>query len=60
MKVLLCSILLILILGLLFGGDDKENKRKRPLYQTVFLLGVLGWITSKLINGEKVRKKKVS
>ena len=56
LKVLLCAILLILILGLIFG-DNKENKRKRPLYQTVFLLGVLGWVTSKLINGEKVRKK---
>ena len=59
LKVLLCSILLILILGLIFG-DNKENKRKRPLYQTVFLLGVLGWVTSKLINGNAVRKRKLT
>ena len=59
LKVLLCSILLILILGLIFG-DNKENKRKRPLYQTVFLLGVLGWVTSKLINGNAVRKRNLT
>jgi len=59
LKLLLCSILLILILGLIFG-DKKENKRKRPLYQTVFLLGVLGWVTSKLINGNAVRKRSLT
>ena len=59
LKVLLCAILLILILGLIFG-DNKENKRKRPLYQTVFLLGILGWITSKLVNGKVVRKRKLT
>ena len=59
LKVLLCSILLILILGLIFG-DNKENKRKRPLYQTVFLLGILGWVTSKLINGNAVRKRNLA
>ncbi len=58
-KVLLCSILLILIIGLIVG-DNKENKRKRPLYQTVFLLGILGWITSKLINGNAVRKRNLT
>ena len=56
LKVLLCSILLILIIGLIVG-DNKENKRKRPLYQTVFLLGIIGWVTSKLINGNAVRKR---
>ena len=59
LKVLLCSILLILILGLIFG-NNKENKTKRPLYQTVFLLGILGWVTSKLINGNAVRKRNLA
>jgi hypothetical protein len=52
LKIIISSLLLVLIFSLI-----NQNKKKRPLYQTVFLLGVLGWITSKLINGEKVRKK---
>ncbi len=54
LKIIISSLLLVLIFGLI-----NQNKKKRPLYQTVFLFGVLGWITSKLINGEKVRNKKL-
>ncbi len=56
-KLIICCLLLISIIGLL-AKDDKQKKRRRPFYQTIFFIFIFGWLTSKLINGEKVRKKR--
>lgn len=56
LKILVASAFLVLVFLLIFGGDEENKKRRRPFYQTLFIIGAIGWLMSKLINGEAVLK----